>query len=170
MFRGNCMEYKPNEKWKELNDHYVIQKKKGSQIVSAENLDTVVTNMENLGEYLPHPNEGREYTETLENKKIITGIVRMGKIPKGTIEYPNNDYYEGEIKNNMAHGSGVMKYSGGSDKYEGRFLNDNRSGVGTMSTSSGVYTGSFLNDRFHGKGVFQFNNGAVYNGKGLMKL
>ena len=170
MFKGNIFEDRPNKKWKESNKQLLKDIKNYLKIVSAENLGTVVINLESLGELLPHPNEGREYTENLESERSISGIVRMGKIPKGIIKYPNNDYYEREIKNNMAHGLGVMKYSGGSNRYEGRFLYDKRSGVGTMYTSSGVYTGSFLNDKFHGKGVFQFNNGAVFNGKGFMKL
>ena len=159
------MEDQPNEKWKELNETYIFNKKEQSKMVNVENNPNMaimsVGSMEDFGR---DPNEGQEDTQHHADGRVVRGIVRMGKIPKGEIEYPNGDVYDGEIKNHKAHGLGKMNYSSG-DRFTGRFLNDERSGVGTMETPSGVYTGSFKNDQFHGKGVFQFNNGGVYNGK-----
>ena len=70
--------------------------------------------------------EGR-YEGEVDDKKVPNG--------QGCLEFPGNDdmerqIYEGDFKDKMAHGKGLMRWRNG-DKYEGEFLNGLRHGKGT---------------------------------------
>ena len=70
--------------------------------------------------------EGR-YEGEVDEKKVPNG--------QGCLEFPGNDdmerqIYEGDFKDKMAHGKGLMRWRNG-DKYEGEFLNGLRHGKGT---------------------------------------
>lgn len=59
-------------------------------------------------------------------------------------------------------GFGVMNYQGGM-KYEGDWVNNQRSGKGKIFYNDGdVYVGTFCKDKKHGDGVLYRVNGDVY--------
>ena len=160
---GNCYESNPNEKWKELNTKENNNKKKSlnfgnSDILNYKTLKKYIDNKSTLKD-----SEGQVEIKKCINGKQIKGKVSQGKILNGQIRYENGDTYNGEIKDDMAHGIGEMTYQNG-DYYKGRFVNNQRNGVGVLKTSKGKYSGSFVDDVFHGQGVFEFDDGAIYNG------
>ena len=104
-----------------------------------------------------------------------------------SVEFPNGDRFQGQIKYGLLHGWGIYTYQNG-DRYEGNFTYDMREGEGTLVLANGDkyvgefrddamsgkgtmifqdgsrYTGEFSNGRKHGKGVLRFTNGDTYTG------
>lgn len=107
--------------------------------------------------------------------------------------YSEGSIYEGEMMNDMLHGSGFQSFNLG-QKYEGQFSNGEFNGEGTFSWQNGDrFTGEFNNGKiggygkyfkshsgeyigqvkstgnnslvFHGNGVFNFINGDKYEGE-----
>jgi len=106
--------------------------------------------------------EGR-YEGEVDEKKVPNG--------QGCLEFPGNDdmerqIYEGDFKDKMAHGKGLMRWRNG-DKYEGEFLNGLRHGKGTyFSKETGAkYDGQYENDLKHGQGKYTYGNGDIYKGQ-----
>lgn len=63
------------------------------------------------------------------------------------MELETGDVYEGEFKDNVYEGKGVMKYDDLSD-YDGYFKNWLKDGKGVMNTRFGdIYTGTFTKDK-----------------------
>jgi len=58
------------------------------------------------------------------------------KSGKGTMEYNNKDFYNGEWDDDQMHGLGHYKWYTG-DEYRGGFKNDKRHGKGTLILSNG---------------------------------
>ena len=105
----------------------------------------------------------------------------------GTINYNNGDFYEGNIKNNLKYGNGVLitksgksvgnfdniyfsgtKYYTNSNKYEGNLINDLRDGLGTLYFSDGrKYSGNFSNNKIKGFGTYTTCDGVQYEGTWL---
>ena len=110
--------------------------------------------------------EDREYKHVEGN--IYEGEFKDGVYEgKGVMLYSDVAKYEGEFKNNKADGKGIYTILGGSFKYEGEFKNDNFHGKGIFK-----YEGEFKNDNFHGKGIVTTSvqkwnkyEGEVQNGK-----
>lgn len=85
--------------------------------------------------------------------------------------------YEGEVLNNIPHGSGTQTYLSG-QKYKGSFTNGMRNGRGIYYFKSGSRVeGEFVNDRLQGSGIYYFSSGRKYvgefrndkfNGQGIM--
>lgn len=79
--------------------------------------------------------------------------------------------YEGDFKNNMPNGKGVLYFENGS-MYKGEFKNGRMEGKGMMdirqmkgeSDHVEIYEGDFADDLFEGYGVFMENNVVVYRG------
>lgn len=71
-----------------------------------------------------------------------------------TIEYENNDKFQGTIEYNKKQGKGVYTYSNG-DVYEGYYINDKKHGAGiyTSHSTGRRYNGMWKNDKMHGHGV-----------------
>ena len=101
----------------------------------------------------------RNYKESdeLKNERKIKNLE--------TIVYANGDIYEGEWKNDLREGRGVLKFSNG-DFYEGEWKNDLREGRGVLKFSNGDnYEGEWKNNFREGKGVLKFSNGDKYDGE-----
>ena len=72
--------------------------------------------------------------------------------------------YEGENKNRIAHGKGIMKYPNG-DIYDGTWRNGERHGSGIFTYANGdVYDGIWRNGERHGSGILIQANGEIYGG------
>lgn len=72
---------------------------------------------------------------------------------KCKIIYPNNDEFNGMMKNGSINGFGTLKYANG-DQYEGQFVNNFMSGKGTYTWKSGEsFNGDFVDGKIKGKGV-----------------
>ena len=85
-----------------------------------------------------------------ENKSRFKGIFKNDKEyeGKGNIIYENGDKYEGELKNGIKEGEGILIRNNG-DKFEGIWRNDKE------------YTGIYFlkdKDRIYGKRIEKGNN------------
>ena len=88
-------------------------------------------------------------------------------IIKGTILYPGNSKYTGELKNEKPHGQGTFIFSDGSKHY-GKWKNGKGDGSGTKIWKDGRrYSGKFKNDKPNGKGTFSYPDGSNYAGEWL---
>lgn len=76
----------------------------------------------------------------LENKTALkTGCIKGNCINgKGTFKWPNGDRYEGDWVNGQRTGQGKYFYSSGGGVYTGEWKNNNRHGEGTMIWNDGV--------------------------------
>merc|ERR1712083_98609 len=95
-----------------------------------------------------------------------TGEVNSSKVPEGAgvFEYRGDDedgrlMYDGEWKNKVAHGYGVMRWQNG-DRYEGDWSDGLRQGKGkyTSKSTGGKYDGEYNNDLKEGSGKYIFSN------------
>ena len=108
----------------------------------------------------------------------------------GKYYYLNDEYYEGQFKNGLRNGKGILYYSNGNIIYEGDFVNDKfegngkyiygggeyyngqwkdnkKNGKGSLYAKNGniIYVGDFVNDNYEGNGRFYFEGGGYYDGQ-----
>ena len=78
----------------------------------------------------------------------------------------NKKKYEGEFKNGIIEGKGILYYIDGS-RYEGNIKKSFREGNGIMYNNKGLkeYEGYWKNDEKEGKGIEYFNNINRYEGE-----
>jgi len=82
----------------------------------------------------------------------------------GVQTFPDKARYEGDWKNNQAHGKGKFYHSNG-DIYEGDWKHAKANGFGVYMASKGVkYQGEFTDDLQHGKGLETWPDGSWYEG------
>ena len=80
-------------------------------------------------------------------------------------EYDNGDWYQGNVKRGVRHGSGVYKYANG-DRYDGEWVLGQKHGDGTYTWSLGEsYCGMWMRGKQNGKGVFEWPGGGRYEGE-----
>ena len=101
----------------------------------------------------------------IKNKNVVTeGIWLKGSIIYGRIFFPNEDIYEGDMKNSIPHGNGTILFSNG-EIYKGNFLEGEMTGKGTfIYIDKSYYSGEIKNGVFEGKGSMKWNNGTEYHG------
>ena len=110
------------------------------------------------------------------------------------VKYDNGDLYRGEMKDNMRHGTGTMRYANGDvyvlilyysfiflflllltyyctfrfiliHSYEGKFHQNSRQGKGVLTYNSGhVYNGEWNNDLREGRCIYKYFYGDIYEG------
>ncbi len=84
----------------------------------------------------------------------------------GVFVYDNGDCYDGENKNNVRHGEGIMFYKNWGEKYDGSWVNDNRVGSGTLTFNNGdTYSGDFKLNVPWGIGIYRYADGSVEEGE-----
>ena len=106
-------------------------------------------------------------TKSDEKGFTYVGNFKNGKIIKGSILYPGNSKYTGELKNEKPHGQGTFIFSDGSKHY-GEWKNGKGNGNGTKIWKDGrKYSGEFKNDKPNGKGTFNYTDGSTYIGEWL---
>ena len=104
-----------------------------------------------------------KYKFVTENGEIK--FESRGYTTYATAYYVNGDIYAGYFIEGIREGPGVYRYSGSKEKYEGEWIDNQKSGIGTMYyEDGGKYKGFWENGRRHGEGVFNYANGDVYSG------
>lgn len=140
-------------------------------------IDTTITsyNFEYLysndTEYFGDKKDGKPHGEgrLLHNGSLFyEGEFKNGVIEGKGIMYDLEDrssYYEGEFKNNRYQGEGKIVYSDGT-YYVGPFADGMREGTGKLLNADGslLYTGAFSGDAIHGKGTYYFSETDYYIG------
>ena len=71
---------------------------------------------------------------------------------EGNQIYQNGDRYQGEFKNNLRHGEGILEYySMNNSHYNGEWFEDIQNGYGKYKFNNGdVYKGDVLDNKLHG--------------------
>ncbi|MEO0987855.1 MAG: pentapeptide repeat-containing protein [Cyanobacteria bacterium J06639_14] len=80
--------------------------------------------------------------------------------------YSNGVKFYGQFEDGIpVNGRGIMVFNDG-NRYDGEFLNGERSGCGTFTFASGrQYMGQFESDQFHGVGIWELETGERYIGQ-----
>ena len=93
-------------------------------------------------------------------------LVDFGDKPPSIHEYANGDVFTGRLDaNNFRQGSGIYTEHLLGSTYEGDWKDSMRHGVGLLTLSSGVeYCGEFFEDSIHGEGVITLIDDSVYTG------
>lgn len=108
--------------------------------------------------------EGYGHYYIKEANLFVEGIWEVGKLIYGRIFFPNENIYEGEIKNSSFMGKGKLIFNNG-DIYIGDFNDGERTGNGKYIFNDGtIYEGKFLNGEFKGQGIMKWKNGVEYEG------
>jgi hypothetical protein len=95
---------------------------------------------------------------------FVEGIWIEGKLIFGRIFFPNENIYEGDIKDSSFNGKGKLIYNNG-DIYIGDFLEGERTGKGKYIFYDGtIYEGELLNSEFKGHGIMKWVNGVEFEG------
>jgi hypothetical protein len=112
--------------------------------------------------------ENRLYTPiTLEDGSIYCGRLIDGQLTEGLLTTPKGTRYQGQFKNNKAHGLGLNILKNG-DVYVGSFADGQRTGIGiTYLAKNGYesyYYGEFKNNKYDGTGTLVLNRSSKYMG------
>ena len=92
----------------------------------------------------------------IDDKLKFEGTFSKGKLQGFGREISAEFDYEGDFKDGVKNGKGVMKHKNG-DIYEGSFRNDVKYGNGVYRFKDGeIYEGEFKDDGFEGHGVMRF--------------
>ena len=84
---------------------------------------------------------------------------------QGVVTYKNGQIHKGEYKNDQPNGRGVQLFPNGA-KFEGEFQNGKYNGKGIFTYENGnKYVGEFKNNRRHGQGIYTIKNGGEYIGE-----
>ena len=86
---------------------------------------------------------------------------KSSKIQK--ITYPDGSIYEGEIKNGLRHGYGILTNENG-DLYQGNWANDKREGKCFEIKNGDTFEGFYINDIRNGKCIINYKNGDKFEG------
>jgi len=82
----------------------------------------------------------------------------------GRLSNGGGDFYEGGLKHDHFHGTGVMRFADGR-VFEGEFIKGQMI-LGKMTYQDGsIYNGSWVDSTRHGKGTCIFVDGSVYEGE-----
>ena len=99
-----------------------------------------------------------------EANLFVEGIWDDGKLIFGRIFFPNENIYEGDIKNSSFTGKGKLIFNNG-DVYIVDFFEGERTGKGKYFFNDGtIYEGELLNSEFKGHGVMKWINGVEFEG------
>ena len=98
--------------------------------------------------------------------KSLSVIEDAGERFPETYEYANGDVFKGHLDSNyLRQGSGLYAEHRMGATYEGDWKDSMRHGVGLLTFSSGVeYCGEFHQDSIHGEGVITLIDDSVYTG------
>jgi len=96
-------------------------------------------------------------------------IFQIYKFPNEIFSKVNDEIYIVEMKNNQFDGKGLCYYKENDElnrvKYDGNWKNNIRDGKGVINWKNGNrYEGDFKYDRMEGKGIFYYINGDRYEG------
>ena len=103
--------------------------------------------------------------EDIRKPKTLADLITYVQNHPDSIKYPDSSIYNGEMKNGVKHGLGIL-ISHNREGYQGDWVNDKREGAGTYYyANENSYAGAWRNNVPHGRGVFAFaNNGGAIQG------
>lgn len=109
--------------------------------------------------------EGRfvngKYTGKCEYGNCLNG--------KGILTWANGSKYEGELKDGMMHGTGILKTKHvsmhGDETYTGQFKNGEQNGKGTVVNFAYTYTGDWKDGQMNGNGILTYRRGNKDEGR-----
>jgi hypothetical protein len=82
---------------------------------------------------------------------------------RGTFWWGDGSWYEGQFRDGVQCGHGVLYREGGVREYEGSWQNGMFDGKGTQFFENGEkYEGAFKEDKFHGDGIFYKDDSIIY--------
>ncbi|KAL7469902.1 hypothetical protein ACHAXS_010146 [Conticribra weissflogii] len=104
-----------------------------------------------------------------KNGDIFKGRLDKSNMRQGSGVYTEHrlgTVYDGDWKDNMRHGVGLLTLSSGVE-YSGEFFKDRIYGQGSLTLiDASVYTGGFFNGLFHGNGILEdVSNNRTYVGE-----
>ena len=112
-----------------------------------------------------------EKWEGLKTEKNIDYAKYEGEIKnglpngQGILTRSNGEKYEGEFKDGKSDGQGTTTYPNG-EKYVGELKDGKRNGQGTFTLGEGaIYVGGFKDNKFYGRGTITFPNGNKFEGE-----
>ena len=150
-----------------LNYPFIINELQNLKSIDNEKLDLITIETNNniyIGEAdyiirngrgaMIFKGEGTYYVGYWDNGRQY----KKGKV----FDKKNNLIYDGEYKNGIKEGIGVLYYQSG-EKYEGKFFNGVREGKGIFYWKDGnKWEGYFKNDEMNGEGIF-YNEGESFS-------
>ncbi len=104
----------------------------------------------------------------VENKQIAQEVTSEKEKASDivTVVDRNGWKYVGQMKGRKYHGKGTLYYPGGSEFYEGDWVDGKRHGTGTSYYfGDDRYEGDWVHDKCHGKGTRYYLNGDRYEGE-----
>jgi len=100
----------------------------------------------------------------LAKVKFLTRTAAVPVVTKGSLNWPDQSEYRGDLQNGKANGWGKVSYSDGGS-YEGEWRDNLFNGQGTLITPDGSkYKGGFKDNMYFGKGVYTWPGGERYEG------
>lgn len=82
---------------------------------------------------------------------------------RGTFWWADGSWYEGQFRDGVQSGQGVLFREGGHKQYEGYWHNGMFDGKGVQYFENGQkYEGAFKEDKFHGDGIFYKDDSIIY--------
>ena len=103
----------------------------------------------------------------IKEKNVTTeGVWKKGNIIYGRIFFPNDDIYEGYMKNSSPHGKGSILFMN-KEIYKGDFVNGEMTKGTFIFKDKSYYIGSFKNGVFNGEGSMKWADGTEYYGNFL---
>ena len=96
---------------------------------------------------------------------VYNGDVKNG-VPNGLglMIFPNGHKYEGEWRDGLKNGQGTLTFPDGT-KYVGGYKDDKRNGQGTYTWSDGKYVGKWEDGDSNGQGTKTWSSGNKYVGE-----
>lgn len=133
-------------------------------------VDTTISYSDNPLFFKVQDKKNGYYIEKYTNGSKYEGDFKDGiRHGRGIMTWKDGAKYDGEWKDGMRHGKGIMTWKTG-EKYEGEFKNDERTGYGTYTwpeTEKGYlfkYVGYFKNGDMEGKGTGYYVGGGTETG------
>lgn len=90
------------------------------------------------GEFIDGKFEGNGKYINGEMHKTLDGTFSGNHMKKGKTVFEDGSWYQGEYKNDMMHGSGIIRYPNG-DAYVGSFDSDKKHGTGSYFDMQNMY-------------------------------
>ena len=122
--------------------------------------------MEGVKDGVIDPKENKYNIEDTYEGEIKDGVIHGKGLLTNVIKIGKiirTYIYEGDFKNGLKHGKGIGTYYG--NRYEGNWEKGQESGKGIKTYKNGDrYEGDFKNDNLYGKGIYTYLQGYIYNG------
>ncbi len=121
----------------------------------------------------PQPVTEPEASGAAPKRRLACGRIQKGQFiinetpVQGSLTFDDHSSYEGEMVQNLPHGSGTMTDADGAIVYQGQWRAGKRHGSGTSYDENGVavYSGVWEANQYHGQGVLRLPDGSTLTGR-----